>query len=595
MGAELPFEVEGDFGDWAPPSIRRVDAAEEAGVEIWEVALTRETAAAPPLFSLRFGFPNDAVAGLWTPSGDTPVRSLPPEWKGKLDTRVNRNAPMLCFFGDGGENRAAFAVADARRRLDITAGYCEDDGRLRCRVVFFAPPDIVAPLARYATRLRIDRRRRPFGETVRDMADWYAGIYPPAPVPDAAREPVYSTWYSHHQRIDAATVEAECAEAAAYGLSGVIVDDGWQTDVAGGGYAHCGDWTPNPRAFSDMAAHVRRVQAMGMRYLLWYAPPFVGERSAALGRFAGQCLHHRPELGAYVLDPRFAAVRAHLADGCEAAMREWKLDGLKIDFIDCFEAREGDVSAASDATSDAAADGSGRDTPSVAEAVEKLLAEISARLRAVKPDALVEFRQPYTGPAMRSHANLFRAGDCAGDALGNRLRTIDLRLALGKTPVHSDMVMWSAEESAPSAARQLWNVLFSVPQISMRLGGLPPAHREMLRFFLGFWRSRRATLLEGAFRPVAPELNYPAVYAARGKETVAAVYDAAHVVEWSGGTGDSIWIVNATSSPALWLCGPCAPKAIRAFDAQGREVPTAYAGGMARAAIPASGILAMEG
>ena len=76
-------------------------------------------------------------------------------------------------------------------------------------------------------------------------------------VPDAARSPFYSFWYSQHQSVDAKSVEEECRRAAKLGFSSVIVDDGWQTDDNNRGYAFCGDWEPAADKFPDFLQHVK--------------------------------------------------------------------------------------------------------------------------------------------------------------------------------------------------------------------------------------------------------------------------------------------------------------------------------------------------
>lgn len=60
---------------------------------------------------------------------------------------------------------------------------------------------------------------------------------------------------------------------------------------------------------------------------------------------------------------------------------------------------------------------------------------------------------------MRTYGNLFRAGDCANDAIENRVRTIDIRLLSGATAVHSDMLTWNVNEPVEIAADQITNVL----------------------------------------------------------------------------------------------------------------------------------------
>ncbi len=63
------------------------------------------------------------------------------------------------------------------------------------------------------------------------------------------------------------------------------------------------------------------------------------------------------------------------------------------------------------------------------------------RLRAIKPEVMIEFRQSYIGPKMRRYGNLFRADDCPLDAISNRVRCSDIRLIAGDTAVHADMLM----------------------------------------------------------------------------------------------------------------------------------------------------------
>ncbi|MBA3845513.1 MAG: alpha-galactosidase, partial [Planctomycetes bacterium] len=60
------------------------------------------------------------------------------------------------------------------------------------------------------------------------VAAWWAAMpgYAPSAVPDLGRLPMYSTWYSFHQRLEVDAVVRECAAAKALGCEAVIVDDG---------------------------------------------------------------------------------------------------------------------------------------------------------------------------------------------------------------------------------------------------------------------------------------------------------------------------------------------------------------------------------
>ena len=165
----------------------------------------------------------------------------------------------------------------------------------------------------------------------------------------------------------------------------------------------------------------------------------------------------------------------------------------------------------------------GRDIKSIPMAVDRLLSDVITRLKTIKPDILIEFRQNYIGPAVRKYGNIFRAADCPADIAVHRVRMVDLRLFSGNTAVHSDMLEWNMASTAEVAARQLLNVIFSVPQISIRFAELPPEHRKMLSFWLNWLVEQREVLLQGRFMPYHPELNYPVISAVNGQKTGRAV------------------------------------------------------------------------
>lgn len=66
--------------------------------------------------------------------------------------------------------------------------------------------------------------------------------------------------------------------------------------------------------------------------------------------------------------------------------------------------------------------------------------------------------------------------------------------------------MWELFEPVESAVLQMVNVLFAVPQISVRLERLSGTHRDMLRYWLAFWKEHRDVLLDGKLAPHHPEL-----------------------------------------------------------------------------------------
>lgn len=306
------------------------------------------------------------------------------------------------------------------------------------------------------------------------------------------------------------------------------------------GYWYCGDWETATGKMGDLGAHVTRVREAGLTYLLWLAPPLLGRRSPARARFADRVLGSLSAQDADILDPRYPEVRAHLTEVCVRLLDSAGVDGFKLDFLDAW------------LVDDPPPAGAGADVPDVESAVERWLVELRERLASRGPDVLLEFRQNYTGPALQRHGNLFRAADCPMDVVDNRTRTVDVRLLLPGRTVHSDPILWNTGESAVYAAEQLLGALFSVPQVSVELDGLPEEHRRMLTYWLGFHRDHVDTLVGGAIEPSRPDLAYPLVRSRGDAGTVTAVY-AAMPVSLAATDGPDAVVVNATGTAGIVL------------------------------------------
>ena len=490
-------------------------SGEADGVEYLDIEVTSKQPARPQKLTLHWEFKVIDVHQRTCALAQTKLCGM---GRPRTTNSAARNSPVWSMFNYAGDNRLTFALADAINTSELSAQHAEETGRLTCRVELFLDP--LPPLIEYRTTVRFDSRQKKYWDIVADAADWWANMpdYKPAAVPEHARLPMYSTWYSYHLNITPESIEKECALAKKLGMDSVIVDDGWQTEVKHRGYAYCGDWEPAPGKFPDMRAHVDRVHELGMKYLLWYSVPFVGVYTKAYARFKDKFLSPPKPTDEkrewFVLDPRFPDVREYLIGIYEHALRGYDLDGFKLDFVDCFNTHED--------TKDAFGDG--RDYQSVPEAADRLLTDVITRLRAIKSDVMLEFRQSYIGPAMRKYGNIFRVGDEPNNAGGNRVGSMLLRQLTGNTAIHSDMVMWHYEDTVESAAMQLIHALFTVPQISVRLNEVPADHVAMIQRYVSFWREHRDVLLDGAIRPLQPQHAYPAVYAETGAKIAAAAY-----------------------------------------------------------------------
>lgn len=556
----------------------------EAGVMLATLKLEAPEPTVPPPFAVKWDVPAINVAGAWV----SDYRKAKDEHLGtRLETRAVQRAPVLTYYSQGDENRLTMAASDALRPLFMRGSIREEDVRLYVTLQLFQEKH--PALKDYAITLRFDARAVPYHEALGDTARWWAAQenYEPAPVPETARTPVFSTWYSYHQNLDPDTIVEECRIGGELGLGGVIIDDGWQTLDSNRGYAYTGDW--KLERIPDMKGFVDRIHALGQKVLLWYSVPMVGEKSEAVKRFKDKTLYHHAGFGAYVLDPRYPEVREYLINIYENALKDWGIDGLKLDFIGMFEPKKDTVLTAED----------GRDLASVDEAVDRLLTDIMARLRAINPDVGIEFRQPYNGPLMRKYGNMLRAVDCPNSASINRKLTTDVRLTADRTAVHADPIIWHDDEPLESAALQILNPLFGVPQISVRLTEAPDEHREMIGFWMRYWRENRGVLLDGSFEPISPAMNYPMIIGRTDDKMIAALYQEM-VVAPGEHAPKRIDVVNAKPGRDVILrfTEPFGKATVTLFDCRGREVgkeTRELPAGAASWQVPPSGLLQIIG
>lgn len=490
--------------------------------------------------------------------------------------RSASGAPVHEIISKSGNNRFCIALSDAATSTEIKCAVSEFGGFFMFTVTFFT--ELTDKTDSYSAVIRIDTRDIPYYEALSSVSDFWTDCgYENANVPNAAFDPLYSTWYSFHQKITADDVVNQCALAVKYGMKTVIVDDGWQCENNTLGYRFCGDWKVTPVKIPDMADFVKRIHALGMKFMLWYSVPFIGTEAECANRFRGMYLNADGTGLAHILDPRFKEVRDYLVGTYKSALIDFDLDGFKLDFIDSFKL--------SDASS---TDFDKMDCVSLEEAVGKLLSEITSTLKEIKPDILIEFRQGYIGPVMRKYGNMMRVSDCPTSALTNRVSSIDLRLISGKAAIHSDMVLWNKNETPEAAANQLINLLFAVPQISVKLDEITDEQRSMLEFYLNFAIKHQKTLLGGKLIPRRPEVSYSSVTAESENEAVTALYSENFL---NLSDKKSEYAVNGTGVGEIFV-ETDSPRFYTVFDCSGHitDAGTLLAG-VQKLSVPLSGIV----
>lgn len=490
--------------------------------------------------TIEFSFPILDICGRWFPTCGFD-RALKADWFPAVESMTSISAPVICFYNGNGDNRYTIALSEIKQRLTMQFGVHEEDGTMLCRTEILLPEGLF--WQSYQLKIRESVKCEPYWMAISRVNDWWqreCGLEF-MKVPDAARQPLYSFWYSKHQNVDAENVERESRLAAEMGFSAIIVDDGWQTDDDHRGYAFCGDWEPSVNKFPDFPAHVRTVQDMGLKYLMWFSVPYLGKHTKAWARFHDKLLCYDEFQRAGVLDLRYPQVREYLKNIYCRAISEWKIDGLKLDFIDEFYLRPESPQFCQ-----------GMDYADVQEALDVFLTDVMRTLKKLRPDILIEFRQRYVGPQIRKYGNLLRVADCPGSAISNRVGIVDLRLLSGNTAVHSDMLMWHKDEKPEDAALQVISCLFGTVQISVELENITEEMKAMLLFWTSFMREHVKLLQLAQIQPQEPENLYPQVQAEDETARIIVQYSRGRVVDICG-TKKEIYYIHGTKEEEVCI------------------------------------------
>lgn len=536
----------------------------------------------PPELKLLWKIPQVDVHALWHSS--TGYRNIAPEWGRAYESSLAKQVPILALLGNDDSNRLTFACSESVRKVKMKAGIYEETSDVICEILLFTEKE--SPTKTYKTSIFFDKRRQNFVETIQASARWLEKFPENHPLksPDEAFKPFYSTWYSYHHNFSAADIEKECALAAKYGMKGVIVDGGWYNDTNKRGCNFWGSGKASKVKFPDMKEHVGKIHKLGMKYILWFGVPLVGNGNEASNRFEGKFIRAAKSIDGRALDPRFPEVREYIISTCENILTEYDIDGFKLDFIDLFYWQGKDPAIRDNYA--------GRDIKSLPIAVDFLLSSLQERLSKIKKGLLIEFRQPYIGPAIRKYGNMFRVTDCPADARTNLLNSVNMRLTSGESAVHSDMVEWNYATSAEDAARQILAILFTVPQISVKIAEIPESHRRMLKFYMDFLSENSDILLKGKFTPSSPAQNYPQISASKNGKTIVVVYGENQVVDLP--ESGVCYIFNATSRDKITVKSAAKFKG-NPFDVFGQNAGTTQnSAGLAELYVPVSGGIKLD-
>lgn len=470
---------------------------------------------------LQLAVPILDIHGFWIPESRTPSSKL--NWTIQSCSAGQRHFPYLAFLNSRQVNRFSLGLTDLTDDIQIFAKLNQEKCTYDLTVTVALHPES------RDFELVLDERPIPWTEA---LADWRTQLGLPLPdFPEGAWHPVFCTWYAVHAAVTQDWVEKNAKAASELGFRTLIIDDGWCFDemkrvspeTIDDWYEWIGDWNLSCKKFPDFEAHRKRVQAMGMKYLFWVAPFLIGEKSQFIRQYPG-CSRPKRVSGCFPIDSRKKEAMSAQLEKMKHVIRDYGLDGLKVDFID--EIRP-DV-----------------DEPA-GQDVMNFVRELAKGIREVKQDALIEFRQSYATPGMMAYGTQFRAGDVPFDFIDNFQRIAQIRISMGdRIPVHADPVYWHPQESSMNISRHMIASLCGVPMLSMDLLTISETEKRIIRRWLEFYEEHLSTFREGKWR-IDYSQSGTAYMSVTGKdECIVILLDPARLSRALAGTEKRVTVLN---------------------------------------------------
>ena len=197
-------------------------------------------------------------------------------WRFDFTCGAQYCAPLLIFFNRAGVNRALIATDNLIDDTQFACAMNQEAGTYDLTLTFTSANEF---------KLLLDFTQEAWQKRI---TVWRNSLHlEPPHIPASAWNPVYCTWYAKHGAVTEKWVEETVELAVPLGLRTLIIDDGWCYDqmkrvspkTIADWYSQIGEWEVSKSKFPDFREHVKRVQAKGMKYMLWVAPHMIGDGS----------------------------------------------------------------------------------------------------------------------------------------------------------------------------------------------------------------------------------------------------------------------------------------------------------------------------
>ena len=458
-------------------------------------------------FSLKLDIPLMDIHGVSMPGKCDNLYLSRIPWQ--IDEKISshNNFPFLSFINRKGMNKLALGMKDPKIGYQIKGRL---DEKRECEFKLEVNTISNIYCKSFQSQIFFSREETFWFELTKIYSEWTETERKDIPL--FAYEPVFCTWYAVHQDLHQDWIERTSLEAYKLGYRILIVDDGWFTHDIERGYWFTGDWEICDTIFKNFKEHVKRVQDIGMKYILWIAPFMIGKSSKAYRKFKNLLV--APTESFTNLCPQSKLTREHILEVVADLYTRYNLDGFKFDFIDHLPAEP-----CLENNHDHFCETSGEGIEIILEEVTKCLYKLGNNI------PLIEFRQRYATPVMRRYSTAFRALDTPLDFDTNRRRIINLRSFAGRFPVYSDPIFWHKGESLSNIALHFINCIFSVPMLSIDLLILNDDERQVIKFWTNFFSENRDLLLFGKFVPIFTGGDFSEAYSIENGRGILALYN----------------------------------------------------------------------
>jgi len=379
-------------------------------------------------------------------------------------------------------------------------------------------------------------------------------------------EAFYPTWCSwvpwNSDDLNEAKILENARLAKEIGVRTIILDDGWYGPGCDSASleSNMGDYRPDVRKFPDLSGTAEKIRLLGMKSLLWVAPLAVSPEAECYQQVKGLLMEEKGRTwkspsGFHDLCPCCPQARQLILDKIPELLA-YGFDGLKVDLYN-------------NIGSEPCTAGHNHDCTTTTQGVMRLMKEYWQRLKAIKPDALMESKNNYGNVYSAQFGSMIRGGDSPYDINNNFWNCIYPRAY--SPVVHNDYLCWtSAESDHDLAILLIKQITAGVPTLSVDLAGVSESQRTVLKGWLGIYNRYLETFAKGNLEPQSGAMD---VWDINGSETaIVSLLHNAKEFNWPAGK-TQVLVMNGTDNHNIYTRIPETTAAVQVnLDCYLREV-----------------------